>query len=250
MRRRPTRPTSTTEPFRRDHGCCDGSSARRRLAQPDRTRAATSDGSTGRSPRRRASRPRRPSARTEHTDRGSTGRTRSSCSTRNTVLRCLFTRHEHGMTAPPAAWPPAALADADPRDLRSLQLRFADVGSHPKAVPSVVVTTYFHVPDLGAFGALPGVDPDVCWQFAVRPEEMHRIVASLTVLAPTAEPAVAISLSLRASRVGDLDALLPLDRPAAADAVRAAADALDPDSGLGRDLFGAFAAQARLDLPS
>lgn len=131
------------------------------------------------------------------------------------------------------------LAGGEPRDLRTLQGKLTFTGARKKSVPSLVFTTFHHLPRMDWFpSADDGGSDSVVWHFATTPEEMMSAVASLARLdgaLQRAAPAhLSLALALKESRLGDLAFATTLDRDAAKAAFDAIQGSLDRTNGLAR----------------
>ena len=140
------------------------------------------------------------------------------------------------MTPSAAAW--STLLAGSARDLRSLHVRLAPLGPHPKPRPAVYFTTYYQAPDPSVFEPLVGVDPSAQWFFVARPEEMVSVVQALGPPTETPDPFLAASFALRQSRLGDVTVTSTLDRAGASALVEQILGALDDTNGTGRLVLG------------
>ena len=107
-----------------------------------------------------------------------------------------------------------SLAAGTGTDLRPLQVKLACVGPQSKSLPAIAFTTFHHllVPDWFIDLQTPELPGGECplWNFTVTPEEMSRVVKELArpgIVPEKSErnsPLLALLISLRNSRLGDM----------------------------------------------
>jgi hypothetical protein len=145
---------------------------------------------------------------------------------------------------PQAIW--EKLGTASARDLRTLQIRWAYVGTHHKDLPSLAFTTCLRLLRMDWFPPSDGAT-DV-WNFTTTPEEMVQVVAELArsdaLGAQAAAATSSFAVAVRRSRIGDAQAEFLLDR-AAVDPVAAALLTALASNGVGRYVVGLFAEAVR-----
>jgi hypothetical protein len=126
------------------------------------------------------------------------------------------------------------LARAEPRDLRTLQLRLTHVGVQRKSVPAVVLTSFYHLPRAEWFTSFqsPSLNyggPDA-WYATLAPDDFPALLARLADAVPGtgAEPQPLLSFIavLRESRLGEGGCELRLGRGSADTATAALLAAL------------------------
>jgi hypothetical protein len=131
------------------------------------------------------------------------------------------------------------LAAGTPTDLRPLQVKLTYVGPQTKSVPTVVFTTFYHIPVLNWFVNLrtPGLhysnDDIALWNFTVAPEEMSRVVNAIAKpgIVPenleSGQPLLSVMMAAQGSRIGSVGFEAVVDRNqfrVLSDAIRNALD--------------------------
>lgn len=108
------------------------------------------------------------------------------------------------------------LATGTATDLRPLQVKLTYVGPQTKSVPTVVFTTFYHIPVLNWFVGLrtPGLhysnDDIALWNFTVTPEEMSRVVNAIAKsdIVPenreSGDPLLSLMMVAQGSRIGSI----------------------------------------------
>lgn len=142
-----------------------------------------------------------------------------------------------------------ALHRGTPRDLRTLQIKLTYVGNQHKPLPSIVITTFYHLVRMEWFFPLRSShlhytnDEVALWHFTVTPEEILRVVTvlgSLPVLQNPNElnvPCLSVMFVLYDSRLGDMATEVVLSRPDAEVLVDALYGALEASNGVGRTVI-------------
>ena len=140
----------------------------------------------------------------------------------------------------------ARLAQGAGRDLHNLQVKLTYVGSQLKHVPTVVFTTYYHLPRIDWFDLLrtAGVsyanDEGDIWNFTASQEEITRVIAVLSAWfgqrsSSGGESAhLSLSLVLKDSRLGEIGGEVICGLKESALLRSAIRDALDEGNGTGR----------------
>jgi hypothetical protein len=108
------------------------------------------------------------------------------------------------------------LAAGTATDLRPLQVKLTYVGPQTKSVPTVVFTTFYHIPVLNWFVGLrtPGLhysnDDIALWSFTVTPEEMSQVVNAIAQpdIVPenreSGDPFLSFMMAAQGSRIGSI----------------------------------------------
>jgi hypothetical protein len=131
------------------------------------------------------------------------------------------------------------LAAGTVTDLRPLQVKLTYVGPQTKPVPTVVFTTFYHIPVLDWFVGLrtPGLHYDnddiALWNFTITPEEMSQVVKSMAKsdIVPenreSSVPFMSLMMAAQGSRIGSVGFEAVVDRDqfrVLSDAIRNALD--------------------------
>ena len=141
------------------------------------------------------------------------------------------------------------LREASGRDLHTLQIKLTYVDSQLKGRASVAFTTFYHILQLKWF--LPLRRPDLSygnddfgvWNFTVDPEEMGRVVRSLSEMGVgiasdvTTSPHLSLMVVLKDSRLGVTACEAIFDTEQSKNVSRAIRNALDEGNGVGRKVL-------------
>ncbi len=142
-----------------------------------------------------------------------------------------------------------ALAAGTATDLRPLQVKLTYIGPQTKPIPTVVFTTFYHVPVLDWFFGLrtPGLhynnDDIALWNFTVTPEEMSQVVNAMAKsdIVPenreSGDPLLSLMMAVQGSRIGRVGFEAVLNRDQFGVLNETVRDALDSTNQLARSVI-------------
>ncbi len=141
------------------------------------------------------------------------------------------------------------LAAGTATDLRPLQVKLTYIGPQTKPIPTVILTTFYHVPVLDWFVGLrtPGLhysnDDIALWNIVVTPEEMSQVVKAMAKpdIVPegreSSDPLISVMGAAQGSRIGSVGFEAVVNRDQFSVLSEAVRNALDSTNQLARSVI-------------